>query len=212
MNIMNIKLKPQTINNIIFGFIIFVLAFLFIYLISKYSTYTHSMAKTRKRTSNTKIKGIVVLEPNDFNIKGTILLNESSKGITLDYTISGLSDGAHGFHIHQFGDLRDGCTSAGPHFNPYGHVHGGLSSPPDKRHLGDLGNIVSKGGTAKGKVVAPNIKLCDGVNAILGRMLVIHQNKDDLGKGVGKERKESLITGNAGKRLACGIIAISGSV
>ena len=199
------KLNHKTINNIIFGFFIFILSFLFVYLISKYNTYI--MAKTRKRTSKTKIKGIVVLEPNEYDITGTILLSESSKGITLDYNIIGLSDGYHGFHIHEFGDLRDGCTSAGPHFNPYGHVHGGLNSPPDKRHLGDLGNIVSKNGISKGKLVAPNINLCGGTTAVLGRMLVIHEDKDDLGKGVGKERKESLITGNAGKRLACGIIA-----
>jgi len=199
--------KISIMDNIMIGLIIFVLTFLFIYLISKYSTYTHSMAKTRKNNANTKIKGIVVLEPNEYNITGTIILNESSKGITLEYVINGLSDGAHGFHIHEFGDLRNGCISAGPHFNPYGNVHGGLNSPSDKRHLGDLSNIVSKSGKSKGKLFAPDIKLSHGINAVLGRMLVIHSEKDDLGKGVGKERKESLITGNAGKRVACGIIA-----
>lgn len=161
--------------------------------------------KTIKRTSNTK--GIVVLEPNEDNIKGNIYFNQTKEGIKIKYNIIGLEDGAHGFHIHEFGDLRNGCTSAGPHFNPYGHVHGGLNSPSDKRHLGDLGNIVSRSGKSKGELLAPGIKLCGGINAVLGRMLVIHSEKDDLGKGVGKERKESLITGNAGKRVACGIIA-----
>ena len=162
--------------------------------------------KTIKRTSN--IKGIVVLEQNEDNIQGKIYFNNTKKGIKIKYTIKGLKDGTHGFHIHDFGDLRNGCISAGPHFNPYEYVHGGLKSQSDKRHLGDLGNIVSKNGRSNGELFAPDIKLGCGVNSVLGRMLVIHSGKDDLGKGVGKERKESLITGNAGKRVACGIIAI----
>lgn len=203
IKIINAITKSHTIKNIINSLIILTIISALIYFISKYNKYT--MPKTRKNSS--KIKGIVVLEPNDNFVSGTILLNEVRKGITLEYTIEGLSDGAHGFHIHEFGDLRNGCLSAGPHFNPYGNVHGGLDSPPNERHLGDLGNIVSKNGIAKGKILAPDLILCGGETAILGRMLVIHKNKDDLGKGVGKERKESLITGNAGKRVACGIVA-----
>lgn len=162
------------------------------------------MGKTRK---NKYLKGIVILEPNDNNIDGKIIMKETKGGIKMIYEINGLKDGDHGFHIHKFGDLSDGCKSAGPHFNPYGYTHGGLDSPKNKRHLGDLGNITSINGLAKGQLLAPDIKLCGGETSVYGRMLVIHSNKDDLGQGVGKERKESLITGNAGKRLACGIIA-----
>ena len=155
--------------------------------------------------------GIVVLEPNPSNIVGIIKFSEEpeKKRMKISYDVQGLTDGEHGFHIHQYGDLTNGCVSAGPHFNPYHHVHGGLDSPSTKRHLGDLGNIKSKNGKAKGTLYAPHLRIMNAKTAVLGRMIVIHENKDDLGLGTGALRKESLLTGNAGKRLACGIIGLT---
>ena len=66
----------------------------------------------------------------------------------IDYEIKGLTDGKHGFHIHEYGDLTDGCASACAHFNPYKKEHGCLYSK--ERHLGDLGNVVSKNKLSKG--------------------------------------------------------------
>ena len=52
---------------------------------------------------------------------------------------SGLTPGLHGFHIHQWCNLTNGCVTAGPHFNPTNSTHGGPKDPV--RHAGDLGNI-----------------------------------------------------------------------
>lgn len=123
-------------------------------------------------------------------------IDDFTKNIYIN--VSGVKDGLHGIHIHKAGDLRDGCTSACDHYNPTNTTHGDLYSG----HSGDLGNI---------KVVN-NICIasfyCDKfiVDEIIGRSLIIHENKDDLGL---TNHKDSKITGNSGKRLCCSIIGIS---
>ena len=110
-----------------------------------------------------------------------------------------VSPGLHGLHVHKCGDLSDGCASTCSHYNPEGTVHGGATGT--KRHRGDLGNInvLSNGKCQDSFIVNVN------VDEIIGRGLILHEGEDDLGKG-GNE--ESLKTGNAGKRIACGVIGV----
>ena len=94
--------------------------------------------------------------------------------------------------------------SAGPHWNPHGHSHGGPQD--EERHAGDLGNIeADSDGVAEG-VISDHLVRLDGEFSVLGRSVMVHADPDDLGKG-GHEL--SLTTGNAGGRIACGeIIAV----
>ena len=120
--------------------------------------------------------------------------------------ISGLAPGQHGFHVHQFGDNTDGCTSAGPHYNPDGCSHGAPTDGKGERHAGDLGNVVAgDDGVAKLDIQDSMISLA-GERSIVGRTMVIHADVDDLGKG-GHELSKT--TGNAGGRLACGVIGLA---
>lgn len=167
--------------------------------------------KARKLRKNRKIKksclnkdctAIAVLAANNHGVEGIIKFKEERNGVKINYSINGLSDGKHGFHIHEYGDLTDGCTSACSHFNPFHKTHGGLHG--EERHLGDLGNITSNNNLAKGSLFAKQVSLesC-GKTSIIGRMVIVHEDPDDLGKG---GDIESTKTGNAGKRLACGVI------
>uniref|UniRef100_F1AG60 Superoxide dismutase [Cu-Zn] n=1 Tax=Brachymyrmex patagonicus TaxID=604570 RepID=F1AG60_9HYME len=123
--------------------------------------------------------------------------------VTITGTISGLKEGSHGFHVHEKGDLSDGCTSAGAHFNPENATHG---APEDTvRHVGDLGNVQTSSQGETTVNITDNIISLSGPNSILGRAVVVHSDEDDLGKG---NSTLSSTTGNAGSRLACGVVGI----
>ena len=161
------------------------------------------MPLSRKKAKT--IYGVCVLHYNENNITGIIKFIQSHNRVKVSYDITGLKDGLHGFHVHNYGDLTDGCKSACAHFNPYNKKHGKRN---DKNsHAGDLGNILSKNNKCKGHFYDNKISLdYSKKNCVIGRSIIIHEDEDDLGKG-GNE--ESLKTGNAGKRLACGIIGIT---
>ncbi|XP_055305342.1 superoxide dismutase [Cu-Zn] [Sitodiplosis mosellana] len=137
--------------------------------------------------------------------KGNIFFEQSGDGpVTVTGEITGLAPGKHGFHVHEFGDNTNGCTSAGPHFNPYKKEHGAPDA--EVRHVGDLGNIEANGsGLAKVNLTDSQISL-SGPNSIIGRTVVVHADVDDLGLG-GHELSKT--TGNAGGRIGCGVIGIA---
>ncbi|KAL3618707.1 hypothetical protein CASFOL_037383 [Castilleja foliolosa] len=149
-------------------------------------------------------KAVSVLKGTS-SVEGVVTLTQENDGpTTVSVRITGLTPGKHGFHLHEYGDTTNGCISTGPHFNPNGLTHG---APEDEvRHAGDLGNIVANAeGVAEATIVDTNIPL-SGPNSVVGRAFVVHELEDDLGKG-GHEL--SLSTGNAGGRLACGVVGLT---
>lgn len=145
---------------------------------------------------------------NDKKIKGTVHFYEniSEKNVIIDINLHGLpKNSIHGFHIHEAGDLTDNCMGACAHFNPYNKKHGGIDSK--ERHIGDLGNIVTdSNGNANYKIKDELIKLRGIKCNIIGRSVVVHEDCDDNGLG---GFSDSLITGHAGKRIACAVIGYS---
>ncbi|XP_075975634.1 superoxide dismutase 1 [Anticarsia gemmatalis] len=144
------------------------------------------------------------------DVKGTVFFDQKDEKSPVVVTgqVEGLQKGKHGFHVHEFGDNTNGCTSAGAHFNPAKMDHGGPTS--SIRHVGDLGNIeaTTNGGITKVCIQDEAISLVPGPNSIIGRTLVVHADPDDLGMG-GHELSKT--TGNAGARLGCGVIGLAKS-
>ena len=136
------------------------------------------------------------------SMKGNIEFEVDGKHTIIRLNLEGFPPGKHGFHIHEYGDLSQGCESAGAHYNPDGVEHGDL----ENGHVGDLGNVeADSNGIAEFTIKAERIELI-GERSVIGRAIVIHENEDDLGKG---GDAESLKTGNAGDRLACGVITLT---
>ena len=143
-------------------------------------------------------KAVSVLQAkNDSSVTGTLTIEKHGEGYLVKGKITGLTPGEHGFHIHEFGDCSaDDGTSAGGHFNPSGHEHGG----PQGHHVGDLGNITAdKKGVAFIDIKDSSVKL-HGKHSVVGRAFIVHADKDDL---------SSQPSGAAGKRVACGVIGVA---
>jgi Cu-Zn family superoxide dismutase len=132
-------------------------------------------------------------------VAGTVTFTGGSDGITVIADITGLKPGMHGFHIHEFGDCSstDG-KSAGGHYNPMHHEHAGPDAA--NRHMGDLGNIeADASGKAHLQVTDKTLQL-SGENSIVGHAVIVHEKADDL---------KTQPTGDAGGRLACGVIGVT---
>lgn len=153
-------------------------------------------------STSTNIKAIAVFDST--SIKGIVRFTEEEDGqIRIEVNVSGLKPNSeHGFHVHEAGDLTDKCTSMCAHFNPYGKTHGcpGMK----ERHVGDLGNLrTNSKGDAKYVFYDDVIRLRGTKANIIGRGLIIHEDRDDCGQG---GFPDSLTTGHAGKRIACAVI------
>ena len=146
-------------------------------------------------------KAVAVIQPgNGYNTRGVVEFFQKSDGVDIKVSLSGLnSNSQHGFHVHEFGDIRssDG-KSAGGHYNPDGNPH---ALPPEKnRHAGSFGNLVSNlNGVVDTLFFDNTISVSQKHNPIIGRSLVVHEKRDDGGQP----------TGNAGPRIGFGVIGIA---
>lgn len=142
-------------------------------------------------------KAVAPLQPTkDSKVSGTVTFTKAEGGIKVAAHLSGLAPGMHGFHIHEFGDCSapDG-TSAGGHFNPSAQPHAAPSEA--HRHAGDLGNVEAKADGSAELDYLDAAAAFEGANSILGRGVIVHANADDF---------KTQPTGNAGGRVACGVI------
>ncbi|XP_069128558.1 superoxide dismutase [Cu-Zn]-like [Argopecten irradians] len=121
-----------------------------------------------------------------------------------------MSDTEHGIHIHEYGDIGRGCYATGPHFDSDTFsFHGSPNNlGTGNAHEGDMGNLrQSNAGVIDSDLVFPLMNLL-GDTGVLGRAVVLHEGRDDLGRG---GNSMSLQTGNSGAPLACCVIAWSDS-
>lgn len=131
---------------------------------------------------------------------GSVTLSPDNHGLHLIGTFRGLkANSQHGFHIHETGDCSaPDASSAGDHFNPAGVAHG--QHGQGEHHAGDMPNVAANAqGEATINLHLTGLTLGDGGEGdVLGRAIIIHADPDDYA---------SQPAGNAGARIACGVIA-----
>jgi superoxide dismutase, Cu-Zn family len=169
-------------------------------LLTGMMTVNAFIASAQNMPTEKILKAVCLLYPTQGNnVTGKVTFTPSGTGLKVVADIEGLTPGKHGFHIHECGDCSapDGTSAAG-HFNPDMKMH---SSPTDiNRHEGDLGNIqADASGKAHLEYVDPMLSF-EGAHSIIGRSVIIHKDEDDM---------KTQPTGNAGARVACGVIGIS---
>jgi Cu-Zn family superoxide dismutase len=127
---------------------------------------------------------------------GTVRFMQQGDQVRVVASVSGLKPNQeHGFHVHEKGDCSspDGMSTGG-HFNPGGHPHG----PQDKaHHAGDMPSLKADAtGRAEATFVLGAVSVT-GPEGLIGRGVIVHANPDDY---------TTQPTGNAGGRIACGVI------
>ena len=167
-----------------------------------YSPTTSTTAAAGGGAAAAAREATATLEPSKApgmdNVAGKVTFTPAGNGVRVRAEVTGLSPNAkHGFHIHEKGDLSaPDLASAGAHFNPSGHKHGGPGV--HDRHDGDLGNLQAD---ASGKAVldqtVEGITLDDAKTGVIGKSVIVHEKEDDL---------KTDPSGNSGARIAGGVI------
>lgn len=152
--------------------------------------------ESKKEVGVARIQGTAEGSP----ITGTARFEDVQSGLKVTVTLTGVPGTTHALHIHEFGDCSDAGKAAGSHYNPKGAPHGHALKDAKKAHPGDLGNVTAQDGKVTFEAVLPKASL-KGKVAVAGRSIVLHEKEDDFSQPVG----------NAGGRIACGVIAIAGN-
>lgn len=158
------------------------------------------VAETPMPPAEQTVGAVAELKATEGNgVSGTIRIDSVADGVHMTGTITGLTPGStHGFHVHENGDCSaPDASSAGGHFNPTSQPHGDPRG--DTHHLGDIPNITADAdGAVELDTVTSGLSLRTGnPNDIVNRAIIVHEKADDY---------QSQPSGDAGKRIACGII------
>jgi len=132
-------------------------------------------------------------------VTGKVTFTQHGNKVAMKVVVNGLTPGNHAIHLHDKGDCSapDG-TSAGGHWNPSAEDHGKWAHAPF--HHGDIGNLVADAkGKAELQMESELWTLGDGKPSdVIGHAVIVHAKEDDF---------TTQPTGNAGGRVACGVIA-----
>ena len=150
-------------------------------------------------TEKTGVMAFAQLSPaSGSNATGSVTFEETNDGVRITVQATGISPGKHALHLHENGDCSaPDATSAGGHWNPTNMPHGKRGS--GQFHKGDIDNVEAKADSSvnyEEEIEGWTIGGPDSTN-ILNKAVILHQGADDF---------KSQPSGDAGSRIACGVI------
>ena len=148
-------------------------------------------------SAQTKVGATLASSPGN-NVAGTVVFVQEGRKVFVVAEVTGLTPGAHGFHVHEKGDCSAAdFSSAGGHFNPDGKPHGDPGA--GAHHVGDMPVLVADAsGRANTRAELRSMSIGGGgANDIVGKSVVVHADPDDF---------RTQPAGNSGARVACGVI------
>lgn len=154
-----------------------------------------------KPASSAAAKAAAKLESRSgSSVSGKAVFHAKDGKVTMEIEVEGLTPGEHAVHLHEKGDCSaPDATSAGGHWNPTAEAHGKWGTAP--YHHGDIGNLVA-GADGKAKLEFSTDLWSiggDPAHDVVGHAVIVHAGVDDF---------KTQPTGNAGGRVACGVIAV----
>lgn len=143
--------------------------------------------------------------PRTSPVRGTLTLTQLDVDAptTITGRITGFNpqaNGEHGFHVHELGDFSRDCASTLAHYNPFNRTHAGPNAAATQRHVGDLGNILVDANGVANVDIDDKVVSLFGRYSVIGRAIVIHKDRDDLGES---DYMDSLSSGHSGARIGC---------
>ena len=143
-------------------------------------------------------KAVAEMKGVDGSSMGTVTLTQGPHGVLVTADVTGLSEGAHGFHVHGVGGCSPDFSAAGGHYMPGGEGHGFMHE--GGVHSGDMPNIYAGvDGRARADVFTDGVSFASDADNTLfdddGSAIIIHAGPDSYGESPG-----------AGDRVACGVI------
>lgn len=155
-------------------------------------------SKAQEPAKPEQLKVMIKGTAPDSKLMGAAYLTQLGDELQVEITLINVPPGQHAFHIHENGSCADGGNAAGGHFNPDKVKHGFMPKDGiEHSHPGDMGNLTATNdGRGFGRAALKGVTLKEGKYPVMGKSVIVHEKADDF----------SQPTGNAGGRIACGVI------
>jgi superoxide dismutase, Cu-Zn family len=202
-------MKRKRMTRLVFKIILSAVCFL---LASLFFSTAFAQEETPQPTA-TQAKATLLNQAGE--TVGEAVFSSASGQLSINVSVSGLSAGEHGIHVHERGECKEGFDpaedavvpfgAAGGHVDPFAtRNHDDPEMTAEMAHAGDIPMItVAEDGTGTLSYATADMTLGDDPASILNRSLVIHANADDY---------TSDPAGNSGERIVCGEILATPSV